>query len=317
MKKWSLFLLVGLLVGLSLQAAPAVKRRGKYLRTEERKVETRKTYTVSLAQTKSSFPILFFQGQSILVHHEVRIHEVLMEITHENNGEGITQRGSVEYTLVPGETMPGEEIHREEIRQDGPLANMEFQVNGMVVRTDSQGHWIDTAQTLVAPFDDLRARALPLTIKHPELGEQTLTVTRNLIRRESTAKDGSSDLLENFSLDFTQLRRTDVTGLTTKLIMAASATAGSTIPATIEVANTGSLPISNLVARSFSSDPLLNGRWFYFGNLPPGEKHAFSRLFQVKDGTNVRFVRFAFWSILGPIPAKNCDATLQVLPATP
>ena len=317
MRKWTFLLLIGILACFSVQAAPAVRRRGKYLRTEELKVETRKTYTVSLAQTKGSFPVLFFQGQSILTHHEVRVHEVLMEITHENNGEGVTQRGSVEYTLVPGETMRGEEIRREELRQDGPLANMEFQVNGKVVRTDSQGHWIDSAQTMIAPFDDLRARALPLTIRHPELGEQTLTLTRNLIRRENTAKEGSNDLLESFSMDFTQLRRTAVDGLTTKLIMANSAAIGSTLPATIEVSNSGPLPVSNLVARSFSSDPLLNGRWFYFGNLAPGEKRAFSRLFQIKEGTDVRFVRFAFWSILGPITDKNCDATLQILPSTP
>ena len=317
MSKWTVLLLIGVLVGVSVQAAPAVKRRGKYLRTEELKVEARKTFTVSLAQTKGSFPILLFQGQSILTHHEVRIHEVLMEVTHENNGEGVTQRGSVEYTLVPDETMRGDEIRREEIRQDGPLANMEFQVNGKTVRTDSQGHWIDSMQTLVAPFDDLRARSLPLTIRHPEFGEQTLALTRNLIRRESTAKEGSTDLLESFSMDFTQLRRTSVDGLSTKLIMANSAAIGSTLPATIEVANAGPLPISNLVARSFSSDPMLNGRWFYFGNLAPGEKRAFSRLFKVTDGINVRYVRFAFWNILGPITDKSCDAMLQILPPAP
>lgn len=307
-----------LLCASTLYAQKTERRRGKYLRTEVIKTDKTDSFSLSLGQGQASFPCLEFKSISVLKHHEVRLYEVLLEVVNENKGEGITPRGSIEYILVPGETYKGEKSEREEIVVNGPLADTMLTINGKSVMTDNKGVYLDSSQWILAHFDDMRQKSLNLVAEHKTLGKKNLVITRNLIKRESAEMPDvpqatGGDLLDSFRQNYTQLRISGVDGMKVTFTAPEKGKAGETIVLTAQVSNAGSRPICNLLGRTFCSDSGIDGKMFYFGTIQPGNKVVFSRLVTLPEKkAGPYFGCLAFWSILGPAPAKMCNFKIDV-----
>ena len=298
-------------------ALHAETKRGNLLGTEEVTSTSAETFTFRLVETEGSFPQLQFLRQKHITHHEVRVYEALEETVRRNQGTGITDRGTVERRVIPGKKIRGESVRREEYQDLGPLADTELVFEGRKIKTDEKGLWLDTSQMLLTRFDDSRSRSQILHASHPTFGEQTLEITRNFIRLKTmpTATERleeKADLLEKLSLDFTQLKRSNGSGVEARLSFPDKGTAGTAVAATLHVRNGGKQPVCNLVARSFSSTPELNGIWFYFGNVNPGKDGAFSRLFTLPPLKGEHFVTFAFWNLHGAMPAQACNAKITI-----
>ncbi len=300
------------------------KRRGKYLRTEIRKTDRRNDFSVELEKSQFGMPVLQFKKFAILTHHEVRIYEMLVEIVHENAGQGITERGAVEYVLVPDEVYEGEESTREEIDGTAPFADVELEASigksNWSITTDKEGKYIDSSQRILDAFDNLRIKSEELVVKHKDLGEKRLALTRNLLKREAAnmpdvEKQATSDILEAFGQDYTQLRFPGEEGLGTSAVAPAKAKAGETVAITVEVKNDGAKPVCNLMGRCFSADPGLNGKMFYFGSIQPGAKASFTRLVKMPDTPNrVCYAAIGFWTILGTAQNKECRMSIEIEP---
>lgn len=320
MPKLVLCLAACLILSLPTYAQRKERRRGKYIRTEIRHTDHTPSFDFKITASTGSFSKISFKKTDVMTHHEVRLYEVLLEIVKENQGEGITPRGTVEYILVPGETYEGEKSTRQEIADNGPLANETIQLNGKNITTDANGLFIDTSQRILELFDNLSLRSIKLTAKHASLGTKSIEVTRNLIKRQPVnlpgkPRDYSVDLLTAFGQDYTQLRTSDINGLKVKAVFPNNAKPGDTIPVTIEADNKGPKPVCNLIARSFSSIPEVNGKTFYFGSIQPGKQASFSRLFRIPDNAQgPLYATIAFWSILGPAPTKAVNVNINITP---
>ncbi|HQL86420.1 MAG: hypothetical protein GX574_07100 [Lentisphaerae bacterium] len=282
-------------------------RRGRLLRTEVRKTERKDGFECQMLPAPGSFPLLQFTRKTLLTHHEVQVFEVVKEVARENKGEGITIRGTVDYEVIPGEVMEGEWTTREELVDNGPFAEADFEIFGQRWRTDQDGQIVDTAQALLRPFDDLRTMSTELTITHASMGTQKMTISRNLLRRVesvSTDRTASVDLLEMLGLDFLQHRLPGREGLTLEVSAPATASAGDVVKITVTASNGGNQQVSSLLGRSFSKEAWGNGRMFYLGGLKPGEKRSFTRLLTVPEDIKAGacFITVGFWDLLGTLP---------------
>ena len=318
-----LFFVAILAFGVSVHGDIKEKRRGKYLRTEIRKTDKRDSYSVELVKSPNGMPVLLFKRFTILTHHEVRIYEMLLEIVHENAGKGITDRGAVDYLLVPDEVYEGEESLREVIGDARPFAESEFEAKfgnmGWNVLTDKDGKYIDSSQRLLEVFDNLRVKNEELVVKHKELGDKSLVITRNLLKRETASmpdrdEKEPTDLLQSFGQDYTQLRQSSADGLRTSVKAPANARAGEAIAITVEIQNAGDKPICNLMGRSFSSDSSLNGKMFYFGSIAPDDKTtSFTRIVKMPEGKGrTCYVSIGFWTILGNAKRNECRFSIEI-----
>ncbi len=327
MKKTLCFIFAAILT-LSISARGEVKepRRGKFLRNEITKTDTRHEFTIELEKSKDGqlgMPVLEFKKITILTLHEVPIYEKLIEIVHENAGQGITERGNVEYRLVPDEFFKGEETLREVIEEvKPPLAETELKASlgnsNWTITTDKDGKYIDSSQRLLEVFDNLRIKSSELVMTHNELGSKSLTLTRNLLKRETanmpdSDNQSSSDILEAFGQDYTQLRLSNADGLRTSVIAPAKAGPGEAIAITVKIENKGDKSICNLMGRSFSSDSSLNGKMFYFGSIAPGKKSSFTRIVKLPESKGrVCYVSVGFWTILGTAQKNECRFSIEI-----
>ncbi len=325
MKKAICFVFAAFLaISTTVYAQAKEKRRGKYLRTEIRKTDRRNDFSVELEKSQLGMPVLQFKKFAVLTHHEVRIYEMLVEIVRDNAGQGITERGAVEYVLVPDEVYEGEESTREEIDGVVPFANAELDAsignNHWSIMTDKDGKYIDSSQRILDVFDNLRIKSDELVIKHKDLGNKSLALTRNLLKREAAnmpdvEKQATSDILEAFGQDYTQLRMSSEEGLKTSVIAPAKAKAGDTVAITVEVSNDGAKPVCNLMGRCFSADSGLNGKMFYFGSIQPRTKASFTRLVKMPDTPDrICYAAIGFWTILGTAQNKECRMSIEIEP---
>ena len=333
MKKTLCFLIAAILtLGISVHGEIKELRRGKYLRTEIRKTEKRHEFSVELEKTKEDrlgMPVLNFKKVLILTHHEVRIYEKLIEIVRENAGQGITERGTVEYRLVPDEVFEGEMSQREEIGEIQPLAEEEIEANIVnndgnnhlniqwTMTTDKDGKYIDSSQRILEAFDNLRIKSNELKLKHKALGSKSIVLSRNLLKRETAnlpdVEKQSSDILEAFGQDYTQLRISSADGLKTTAKAPAKARPGEAVAITVEVKNTADKPVCNLMGRSFSADQSLNGKMFYFGCMQPGATSSFTRIVKLPESTGrTCFVAIGFWTILGTAQKNQCRFSIEL-----
>lgn len=315
--------------GVSVRGDIKEKRRGKYLRTEIRKTDKKDSYSVELLESPNGMPVLFFKKFTILTHHEVRIYEMLLEIVHENAGKGITERGAVDYVLVPDEFYEGEESLRDVIGDETPFAENDFEAKfGNTVwniQTDKDGKYIDSSQRILEVFDNLRVKNEELVVKHSELGNRSLVISRNLLKRENAnlpdrdEKD-PSDILQAFGLDYTQLRISSADGLRASVKAPAKARPGEAIALTVEVQNVAGdgqnvegKSICNLMGRSFASDSSLNGKMFYFGSIKPGKTASFTRIVKMPESKGrTCYVSIGFWTILGTAKRNECRFSIEI-----
>lgn len=300
-------------------------RRGKYLRTDVREIDRKNVFTVELARDSSLLYCFRFKRQSIVSLQDVRIYETLKEIVRTNSGEGVTEKGAVEYIIVPDKDYEGEISEREEIKDNGVMSNCSFDVSvaggkSFAIKTDEEGRYIDREQFLLRKFDDMSIKNTALVFSNAEDGVCSLDITRNLLKKEKIAnandleQDNKYDLLEVMGLNFTQLRVSAIDGLQVNLIKPSEAKEGELIPVTIEVSNNGKKAVSNLVGRTFSAHGELSGALFYFGSIEPGSRLAFTRYLKAPHSkTGHCFVSVGFWSILGKADGlqKNFEISVK------
>lgn len=320
-----------------------VFHRGKLLRVESRRVEKDPAFSCSLAVTQPSFVKLKFTSLTILTHHEVGIYEALREIVREKDKDGIALPGATEYQIMPDMTLEGEQTTRIEIQKNGPLSNETFSILGQKFVTDEQGEIVDRNQQYLAIFDNESTMSHTLRIAHDTLGEQSIIITRYLIKRKSPQTPGEEnvarwDILDAFQLDFSQQTVSGRQGISftacikpaaavaetkdnipdsaDQAAVAATAVPGERIAIDVTASNAGPQAVSNLIAGCFSRHAWLNGKLFYFGKLGPGQSVTFTRVINVPaDAPNQPcHLAIAFWDILGPYPDQQQSLCLDIRP---
>ena len=300
-----------------LAQQPDNKRRGRYLRTEVRRRDATETYEVKAVPAKGSFPQFVFKKILVLTIHEVKLYETVMETVTANDGSGITPVGSVNYVVIPGEYIEGDETQRVERKYDGVLKMELFTLNGKAYATDENGIWTDESQTVLAAFDRMRTKNVEFRFSHKEYGEAVLELSRNFIKREmpvlpGTEKAQPTDVLEALGMDFSQLKLCSDEGISVQATYNKTAKPGEVLALTVEVKNNGLRSVSNVIGRSFTSTPGLDGKMFYYGLLLPGQKRSFSRLVTMPQRKGPCYIRLAFWSICGPANKAATDLCIEI-----
>lgn len=300
---------------LHAQPAPA-KYRGKLLRTEIRQTIVKPSFSCTLVKDTSPHIVLEFRGQDELTHTEVPIYQAMGEIVKEKSADGLAI--AKEFAPIPGETIEGEATERVEIQLKNPLVNERFTILGKDYVTDNSGKIVDHDQRLLSIFDMMNTRSFDLSIAHAALGTQRLCLARNMISRQTPEIPGKNtqpeyDILEAFGLNFTQQMRCGREGLSVKVSIDGEITAGKSVAIVVEVSNSDSKPVSNLIARSFSRHPWLNGQLFYFGLLETDKTTQFTRYISIPAGVDTNqltYFSIAFWDIFGAIPEKQQNLPL-------
>jgi len=283
-----------------------IRRRGQFLRTELLRAETEQTYSCALAPTSGSYPTLLFRRQERVRQHEARVYEVVVE---DRVTDAETGRDGITYRALPGEEIRGETTTRETARDLGAFADAPFVVNGIAVQTDAAGLYVDTAQALLVPFDDLSVNALDVTVRHQELGTVSFRVTRYLTLRWQEKRPDErlrlvqTDLLVALGADFEPLTPAGHEGLRVSVSMPESVVCGQECVVRVEARNDGKRPVACLVARIFGRHAWLSGTTFYLGNIPAGTHRNFERVIHIPNGADLGpvFAAVGFWDILGPI----------------
>jgi hypothetical protein len=251
-----------------------------------------------------SYPALLFRRLERLKQHEMRIYEVVVE---EKSTDAETGREAVTYRVSPGDELPGETSTRETTRDLGPCADEPFVVNDISVRTNAAGLYVDSAQRLLLPFDDLTVMEVDLKVRHQEMGTVTARISRCLVLRwdperpDDRLKLLQTDLLVSLGADFEPLKSVGREGLRVRVTMPETIRPGQDVTIRVEATNEGKRPVSCLVGRLFSRHPWLSGINVYLGNVPPAESREFERLVRVPDSAAPGgvFGVFGFWDILG------------------
>lgn len=299
--------------------------RGKYLRTETRNTRVSSQLGCALVVAgEYRQPALRLALKEIREITEVRIYELeLREFVPDDNG--VT--GSFVNTVVSDQVWEGEKNTRTETRPGRVLANATVTVNGTPCRTDEQGIVLDrngNILDLLSMLDNLSNRTAKLSIKvaSVQLPPLEYTIFRTMPQRSThdekrLEEPPEQDVLIASGLDFTLSKFQPEQE---KLICTAHCgtesvkTAGIPFPVSVTVENQGSAATSCLLGRSFSRIPGLNGKLFYFGAVPPGEKRTFTRWMTVDADTAVNdvFLEIRFsdsWSI----PDKKIPINLTVI----
>ena len=316
MKTYLHILLACLLTIAATQASAQTKfkRRGRFVEEQIEKKEEAPSYAVALEQTTGSLPVLAFRKQTIQTLHMVKMYETIVEVATLDNAKGPVYREKVEPEVVQGELMPGERYTNTKTIDGEPFANETFQIGGIDYTTDKDGRVTDVHQKLLAPFDPIAHNTTEIVITHAKLGEKKIAITRDLLKKPTAVRKAvdenappTYDVLESLGLDFTQLRQNGKDGLIISYKVPESVKAGQIVNVKIDVANHGTLPIGTVLIRTFSREPWLDGKFFYFGNIAPGKTATFMREFTVpeKTTTEVSHVAFSVWNLLGNQPEKN------------
>lgn len=172
--------------------------------------------------------------------------------------------------IVPDEYVEGPLDSREENVEIGPLMAEEVDYLGACVMTDGEGILVDGAQLVLALFDDLRERSRTIRFQTQNHGALDVVVTRDeLNKRYGIHYDsGSVSVPENIGLRAAWSQEQFQPGDRAEL--------------TLTVRNTGTRGnVRQLLARSMSRWPWLDGRMFYIGDLAPGEERVFTRVFHL------------------------------------
>ncbi len=296
-----------------------VRQRGKQIRVETRKTLRKSSFTCELAPAGGSYPRFRFGLVDLITRHEVPIYQALLEIRNEDERD----RTKIEYRILPGEEIEGEMSLRHEKEDMGPAKNMDFRLNKMPITTDAAGFYSDTDQRILALFDDLRLREVTASVTHAEMGRISVPLERNLVlparrggRPPAKRPSLAQDVLSAMGLDFEQKRQSGHDGLVCRLEAPRRIRPGERVRITVHATNTGKLPVSSLLYRSFSRHAWLNGRMFYLGGIEPGRSRTFFRVFDVpadfpRDGL---FAALGCWDILGPVPGAKMRLYFEAVP---
>lgn len=300
-----------------------VRCRGKYLRTEILHVEEVPLIECQLV-VKNGMPGLKIGRQIRRTSVGVKMYESLIQTV---GSDGILSPGSnnVRYIVDEGKEIPGEEVEDVEYRRDGVCRNQIFVVNGRTVVTDDEGVIVDWPGDegigILEYFDKQENLDLQISISGKGMQHRQLTIFRRMPqRRENDEKNlvepPERELLNVYGLNFLpgggepERKALDVTVKTRSNIILPN------VPFEIEVSvrNNGSKSTSCLAGRIFSRLPWLNGRWFYFGAVKPGETLKFKR-YVVADRADLvdrAFGELRFRDSYGNLPELSRQFDLNI-----
>ena len=268
-----------------------IKRKGRFIRTETEKVDERISFMVTLSISKeTSYPVFKIHRMNLRTIHEVKLFETVVDTINTNHPDG-NLRDYRNLLVLPDEFIKDERSTREENVYGGPFKNTPFTIDGIPVVTDDKGLIIDSKQQWLAKFDDLSKNSQTITVEHKTYGKKEIMLTRFILRPtepiqpeyKSYDKHATMDVLEALGLDFSIASNTTSAPVDFKCEIPEKCVFGDVFSITIEASNNTDKTCGNLIYCTFSRDSWLDGRLFYIGNLKPGQKRSFTRLFKVPD----------------------------------
>ena len=174
--------------------------------------------------------------------------------------------------VVPGETLEGPVELRQELVEVGLLAGASVQFDGMSGRTNREGVFIDSDQTILAIFDNLKVNRHTFIITNLRHGNCKVELTRLEmyakldIDYDETRSSHADQLVGEVEWDRSSYRAGDVAVLSLKVTNGSEADG-----------------IYRLLGRTVSRWPWLDGKMLYIGDLEPAESRVVSRRLVVPD----------------------------------
>ena len=228
-------------------------------------------------------------------------------------------QGEMDPTKIRRITVPGEFIEvqgevQHQRKEVGLLAREKIKVNDVEVTLTAPGIFEDRAGLVLRFFDDMELgenTGMTLRLQHPELGEQSIVLTRRQLMEylgiawDAPAGSANNGLAATVTASATTLKP------------------GAELTLTLAAENRGTQAVAKVIGRTFSRCDWLNGRNFYLGTLKPGEKRVAVRTFQVPAagaGDNAAvFAELALWDInkgdrMGEEVVRNFPLTFHLLP---
>ena len=283
------------IVGLTLFGAgnaysDNIKRKGRFIRSEVEKVDESTSFMVTLAISEAtSFPVIKIHKMNLRTIHEVKIFETVVD-TINNQADG-NLRDYRNLLVLPDEFIKDDRTTREETRYEGPFKDTPFTIDGVPVVTDAKGLVVDSKQQWLAKFDDLSTNSQKITVEHASYGKQEVVLTRFILRPlepvqpefKKYDKGSTLDVLEGMGHDFSVTSNTTLSAVDFKCDVPDKCVSGDVFAITVEATNNTDKISGNLFFCTFSRDNWLDGKLFYIGNLQPGQKRSFTRLFKVPN----------------------------------
>ncbi len=267
-----------------------IKRKGRFIRSEVEKVDESTSFMVTLAISEAtSFPVIKIHKMTLRTIHEVKIFETVVD-TINNQADG-NLRDYRNLLVLPDEFIKDDRTTREETRYEGPFKDTPFTIDGIPAITDAKGLVVDSKQQWLAKFDDLSTNSQKITVEHASYGKQDITLTRFILRPleqvqpdfKKYDKGSTLDILEGMGHDFSVTSNTTLSAVDFKCDVPDSCVSGDVFAITVEATNNTDKTSGNLFFCTFSRDNWLDGKLFYIGNLLPGQKRSFTRLFKVPN----------------------------------
>jgi len=248
-------------------------------------------------------PVIRFRGTQTVRCRDVRQFEkwIYWQV------DGEADPSKIKKQFVPDQTFERAGPEREERRDTGLLAGVTATINGETAILGADGCWPAGRELLLRQFDLLepgRPMKIVLRCTVAGRGEHALEVTRCGL---FAALDVNWKVAANYS----------PRGLRIQVdTQPAPPRPGVPLVIRAQVTNLGNVPAVQVWGRLFSRQPWLDGRAFYFGQVPPGSRVVMERTVQVPAGVPPPDGRvFAEFAIQAPSGWKDKPAeTRQTVP---
>ncbi len=207
--------------------------------------------------------------------------------------------------VVPGETLEGPVESRQENVELGLLADASVQFDGMSGRTNREGVFIDSDQTILAIFDNLKVNRHTFIITNLRHGNCKVELTR-------------LEMYAKLDIDYDETRSSHADQLVGEVEWDRSSyRAGDVAVFSLKVTNGSKAEgIYRLLGRTVSRWPWLDGKMLYIGDLEPAESRVvFRRLIvpdDLPDDLAVLHLRIGFNDLTGGKPQLPAIVRLSV-----
>lgn len=245
--------------------------RGNQLRTDVIRRDETRGLDAELAPAETSPRELAVRVRHHVIAsiHERAVYEKVLLYAEEED----LNRDHHQYVTVPDETILGNVTVRTQTEDRGALAGAQLRVNGHTTTTDDAGIARCPLTGVLRALDDPNVKTVDVSVSHPELGENTFSVTRR-------------DVLRAMGVLYTDTaaRTLKQPKMRLNARFPPVASPGETFEASVAVTNQGRNTIHGIRARLFSRHEWLGGRTFTVGDVPPGETREAVRFFSVPTG---------------------------------
>lgn len=274
--------------------------RGDLLRKERVATESNPFINAEFIGLREGNLAFLFRRMDLQVIRERPIYQKVMVTRNDDDMQSTGIR-----IVVPGETLEGPVELRQESVELGLLADASVQFDGMPGRTNREGVFIDSDQTILAIFDNLKVNRHTFIITNPRHGNCPIELTRIEmyekldINYDETRSSHADQLVGEVEWDRSSYRAGDVAVLSLKVTNGSKADG-----------------IYRLLGRTVSRWPWLDGKMLYIGDLEPAESRVVSRRLVVPDDLPddlpVLHLRIGFNDLTGGKPQLPAIVRLSV-----